>query len=167
MKTVLVILSEWGYWGEVLDQKGISVDFVTNKDKLPLALLLSMQVDFFDPPLHKVVRDEKFAILTYKVDESDRLGNPINLSGWFPEWPYSSENSFVKENHFEDWLPDRTQMWQQNRDVVGSNLKIAWNMTGKLSVTRDHVRVIERVEPAQTKQTGNQKLLGYAQMFNH
>ncbi len=39
------------------------------------------------------------------------------------------ENSpFVQEKFFEDWSPDRTHMWQQNRGVVGHNLKIAWNL---------------------------------------
>ncbi len=40
------------------------------------------------------------------------------------------ENSpFVQEKFFEDWSHDRTYLWQQNRGVVGHNLKIAWNLT--------------------------------------
>jgi mannose/cellobiose epimerase-like protein (N-acyl-D-glucosamine 2-epimerase family) len=43
----------------------------------------------------------------------------------FPDY----ENSpFVQEKFFEDWTPDRTWGWQQNRAVVGHNLKIAWNL---------------------------------------
>jgi mannose/cellobiose epimerase-like protein (N-acyl-D-glucosamine 2-epimerase family) len=43
----------------------------------------------------------------------------------FPDY----ENSpFVQEKFFEDWSPDRQHMWQQNRGVVGHNLKIAWNL---------------------------------------
>ena len=38
------------------------------------------------------------------------------------------ESPFVQEKFFEDWSHDRTHMWQQNRGVVGHNLKIAWNM---------------------------------------
>lgn len=35
---------------------------------------------------------------------------------------------FVQEKFFEDWSHDSTHMWQQNRGVVGHNLKIAWNL---------------------------------------
>jgi mannose/cellobiose epimerase-like protein (N-acyl-D-glucosamine 2-epimerase family) len=35
---------------------------------------------------------------------------------------------FVQEKFFEDWSHDYTHMWQQNRGVVGHNLKIAWNL---------------------------------------
>ncbi len=37
-------------------------------------------------------------------------------------------SSFVQEKFFEDWSFDQTHMWQQNRGVVGHNLKIAWNL---------------------------------------
>lgn len=40
------------------------------------------------------------------------------------------ENSpFVNEKFHEDWSHDLTWGWQQNRGVVGHNLKIAWNLT--------------------------------------
>jgi mannose/cellobiose epimerase-like protein (N-acyl-D-glucosamine 2-epimerase family) len=43
----------------------------------------------------------------------------------FPDY----ENSpFVQEKFHEDWSPDTTWGWQQNRAVVGHNLKIAWNL---------------------------------------
>lgn len=35
---------------------------------------------------------------------------------------------FVQEKFHEDWSHDSTHMWQQNRGVVGHNLKIAWNL---------------------------------------
>lgn len=35
---------------------------------------------------------------------------------------------FVQEKFFEDWSHDQTHLWQQNRGVVGHNLKIAWNL---------------------------------------
>jgi len=44
----------------------------------------------------------------------------------FPDY----ENSpFVQEKFFEDWSKDQEWGWQQNRAVVGHNLKIAWNLT--------------------------------------
>jgi mannose/cellobiose epimerase-like protein (N-acyl-D-glucosamine 2-epimerase family) len=43
----------------------------------------------------------------------------------FPDY----ENSpFVNERFFEDWSHDQGWGWQQNRAVVGHNLKIAWNL---------------------------------------
>ena len=36
---------------------------------------------------------------------------------------------FVNERFFQDWKPDKTWRWQQDRAVVGHNLKIAWNLT--------------------------------------
>ncbi len=39
------------------------------------------------------------------------------------------ENSpFVQEKFMDDWSHDETWGWQQNRGVVGHNLKIAWNL---------------------------------------
>jgi mannose/cellobiose epimerase-like protein (N-acyl-D-glucosamine 2-epimerase family)/anti-anti-sigma regulatory factor len=35
---------------------------------------------------------------------------------------------FVQEKFFEDWKHDERWGWQQNRGVVGHNLKIAWNL---------------------------------------
>ncbi len=43
-------------------------------------------------------------------------------------FPNYDESPFVQEKFFEDWTSDRTHMWQQNRGVVGHNLKIAWNL---------------------------------------
>jgi len=36
---------------------------------------------------------------------------------------------YVNERFLADWTPDHTWRWQQNRAVVGHNLKIAWNLT--------------------------------------
>jgi mannose/cellobiose epimerase-like protein (N-acyl-D-glucosamine 2-epimerase family) len=47
------------------------------------------------------------------------------IARFFPDYDNSP---FVQEKFFEDWSPDRTHMWQQNRGVVGHNLKIAWNL---------------------------------------
>lgn len=43
----------------------------------------------------------------------------------FPDYDNSP---FVQEKFFEDWSHDTTHMWQQNRGVVGHNMKIAWNL---------------------------------------
>lgn len=39
-----------------------------------------------------------------------------------------SGSPFVQERFYEDWSHDTTWGWQQNRAVVGHNLKIAWNL---------------------------------------
>ncbi|WP_034335585.1 AGE family epimerase/isomerase [Deinococcus misasensis] len=47
------------------------------------------------------------------------------IARYFPDY----ENSpFVQEKFFSDWSHDQQHMWQQNRGVVGHNLKIAWNI---------------------------------------
>jgi len=43
----------------------------------------------------------------------------------FPDY---ANSPFVQEKFFEDWSKDQTWGWQQNRAVVGHNLKIAWNL---------------------------------------
>lgn len=43
----------------------------------------------------------------------------------FPDYEHSP---FVNERFFEDWSHDQKWGWQQNRAVVGHNLKIAWNL---------------------------------------
>ncbi len=43
----------------------------------------------------------------------------------FPDY---EESPFVQERFFEDWSKDQGWGWQQNRAVVGHNLKIAWNL---------------------------------------
>lgn len=47
------------------------------------------------------------------------------IARYFPDY----ENSpFVNEKFNEDWSHDQSWGWQQNRAVVGHNLKIAWNL---------------------------------------
>lgn len=47
------------------------------------------------------------------------------IAAHFPDY---DESPFVQEKFFEDWAKDQKHMWQQNRGVVGHNLKIAWNL---------------------------------------
>jgi mannose/cellobiose epimerase-like protein (N-acyl-D-glucosamine 2-epimerase family) len=61
--------------------------------------------------------DERFAkMLEYTFD---------TIEAHFPDYDHSP---FVQEKFYEDWAADATHMWQQNRGVVGHNLKIAWNL---------------------------------------
>lgn len=47
------------------------------------------------------------------------------IAQYFPDY---DESPFVQEKFFEDWSKDQKWGWQQNRGVVGHNLKIAWNL---------------------------------------
>jgi len=47
------------------------------------------------------------------------------IAKYFPDYDNSP---FVQEKFFDDWSKDQTWGWQQNRAVVGHNLKIAWNL---------------------------------------
>ena len=100
-RKILCMISEYGYWGEelvgpleVLDAAGYETTFMTAKGNRAHALPPSYEPGYWDPPLDKVVTDEYYAALTKKVDESDRLDNPINLSTWFPERPYFNRPNF-------------------------------------------------------------------------
>ncbi|MEI7743211.1 MAG: STAS domain-containing protein [Chloroflexota bacterium] len=47
------------------------------------------------------------------------------ITKYFQDYEHSD---FVQEKFHEDWSHDKTWGWQQNRGVVGHNLKIAWNL---------------------------------------
>jgi mannose/cellobiose epimerase-like protein (N-acyl-D-glucosamine 2-epimerase family) len=47
------------------------------------------------------------------------------LAEQFPDYDASP---FIQERFCEDWSHDRQHMWQQDRGVVGHNLKLAWNL---------------------------------------
>ncbi|GAA4465379.1 hypothetical protein GCM10023189_45920 [Nibrella saemangeumensis] len=67
--------------------------------------------------LYLATGEQKYAdFLEYTFD---------TITKYFPDY----ENSpFVQEKFHEDWSKDQTWGWQQNRAVVGHNLKIAWNL---------------------------------------
>ena len=47
------------------------------------------------------------------------------IAARFPDYENSA---FVQEKFLDDWTKDQSWGWQQNRAVVGHNLKIAWNL---------------------------------------
>lgn len=56
----------------------------------------------------------------------DFLENTFDtITKYFPDYDHSP---FVQERFFEDWRHDSSWGWQQDRAVVGHNLKIAWNL---------------------------------------
>src|SRR3954454_8424135 len=106
-KRILIVLSEWGYWGEELvgpletfDEAGYEVDFVTPTGKRPVAIGVSMDPEYVDPPLGRSVTSAEMAAKVEAIDSGDRkelLDNPLNLSELMPERPYHSEDNFLRK----------------------------------------------------------------------
>ena len=120
-RKVLVVLSEWGFWGEelvgpieVLDAHGYESTFATPKGKRPHALPPSMTEGYFDPPLRKCVTDAYFAQKTRAIDASSRLDNPLNLSELLPERPYFNADNFGHE--LEAYYQARDKAWEGLQD---------------------------------------------------
>jgi putative intracellular protease/amidase len=99
MRKILIVLSEWGFWGEELigpletfDNRGYESHFCTPTGKRPHALPPSMDPNYIDPPLGKSVTSAEMAQKVNDIDNQNnqRLENPRNLSAWFPERPYWS-----------------------------------------------------------------------------
>ena len=72
-KRILVVLSEWGYWGEeligpldVLTKAGYQLDFMTSFGRKPPALPPAWKKDIWIH-LHKVVTDAHYAKRTTEV----------------------------------------------------------------------------------------------------
>lgn len=104
MNKILIVLSEWGYWGEELigpletfDRAGYEVAFATPKGKRPVALPPSMDANFIDPPLGRTVTTEEVAQKVRDIDKSPRLDNPLNISELMPEMPYFSSSSLIRD----------------------------------------------------------------------
>ena len=106
-KRILVVLSEYGYWGEELlgplthfDQQGYEVTFMTPTGKHPRALPPSLETGYVDPPLGRSVTTEEVARLAKELDESDRLDNPADLTQWIPARPYVSDPDYLRRLEF-------------------------------------------------------------------
>jgi putative intracellular protease/amidase len=97
-RKILVILSEYGYWGEELlgpvtacDEQGYATVFATPNGKRPQALPPSLDPGYVDPPLGRSVTTADVAVAARELDSSVRLDNPLSLAEWIPERPYQSE----------------------------------------------------------------------------
>jgi putative intracellular protease/amidase len=103
-KRILIVLSEYGYWGEELigpldefDKAGYDVDFMTPTGKRPVAITVSMDPSYVDPPLGRSVTTAGVAEKVKAIDTSPRLDDPLNLSEIMPDRPYHSEESFLRK----------------------------------------------------------------------
>lgn len=102
-KKALIVVSEYGYWGEellgalaALDGAGYESVFVTPTGKRPRAIPPSMNHNYIDPPLNLRVTSADTAAKVKALDESGRLGNPLNLSQLAPLRPYHSASDFLR-----------------------------------------------------------------------
>lgn len=65
-------------------------------------------------------------LATGEQEYADMLEDTFDtIAKYFPDYDNSP---FVQERFFEDWSHDSNWVGQQNRAVVGHNLKIAWNL---------------------------------------
>jgi putative intracellular protease/amidase len=102
-RTILVLLSEYGYWGEELvgplfhfDKAGYGVVFATANGGRAHVLPPSVDPSYVDPPLGRTVTSHEVADMARVLDESDRLDNPLSLAGWIPERPYTSAPDYLR-----------------------------------------------------------------------
>lgn len=103
-KRILIVLSEYGYWGEELvgpleqfDARGYRSTFLTPTGKRAHALPPSMDAEYVDPPLGRSVTTRDMARRAREIDESDRLDNPLSLADLVPERPYYSALNHLRE----------------------------------------------------------------------
>jgi putative intracellular protease/amidase len=103
-KRILVVLSEYGYWGEELvgpleafDARGYRTTFLTPTGKRAHALPPSLDPEYIDPPLGRAVTTRDMARRVRETDESSRLDNPLSLAELLPERPYYSAINFLRE----------------------------------------------------------------------
>lgn len=115
-KKALIVLSEYGYWGEELlgplthlDKAGYESTFATSKGRRARALPPSMDPEYLDPPLGCAVTSKETAKKVKKLDDSSRLDDPLDLSRWLPERPYFSAPNFIRE--LEAYYTRRQAVW--------------------------------------------------------
>jgi putative intracellular protease/amidase len=129
-RRILIVLSEWGYWGEELvgplgefDRVGYEVEFCTPTGKRPNAIPVSMDPDFFDPPLNRPVTTPEMAARVREIDDpatvqGKRLDNPIDLAAWFPDRPYFADTAFVRKLEAYNWALEEAERRVGRYDAV-------------------------------------------------
>lgn len=129
-RRILVVLSEWGYWGEelvgpldVFHNASYDVDFVTPNGHRPPAIAVSLSTEFMDPPLGKHVVSESVAKLALAVDgKNNKLGmpwsgyyqdlnHPYSLAAKLPELPYWSDQDHLRR--MEEYYRARDAAWKE------------------------------------------------------
>jgi putative intracellular protease/amidase len=110
-KSILVVLSNWGYWGEelvgpleVFTERGYDIEFATPRGRRPQALPPSMDSEYVDPPLGRPVTTPEMAAKVREIHANGpenrqykkSFDSPHNLSELIPERPYFSQPALVR-----------------------------------------------------------------------
>ena len=101
------------------------------------------------------------ALATNEPEHLDMLiDTATTIATRFPDYDNSA---FVQEKFHEDWSADRTWGWQQNRAVVGHNLKIAWNLMRMVNAKQDdsYVQLAEKIAGLMPKHGGDPQRGGW------
>lgn len=121
-RKILFVLSEWGFWGEeligpldVFDAAGYESVFATPTGRRPVAITVSKDPSFVDPPLGRPVTTPEMAAKVQAIDDpaNPRLNNPVNLSDWFPMQPYWSAPEVLRQ--WEAYYRDVARAQEQIR----------------------------------------------------
>ncbi|MCA1992334.1 MAG: AGE family epimerase/isomerase [Coleofasciculus sp. S288] len=100
-------------------------------------------------------------LATGKQEYADMLEYTFDtIAKRFPDYEHSP---FVQERFFEDWSHDTTWGWQQNRAVVGHNLKIAWNLMrmNSLKSKDEYVQLATKIADLMPKVGSDQQRGGW------
>jgi putative intracellular protease/amidase len=125
-KKILIILSEYGFWGEELigpletfDAAGYEVDFATPTGQRPVALPPSFDENYIDPPLGKTVTSKEVADKVKEIDKSPRLDSPISIKEKMPERPYFSSHNLIRElEEYNKAVEVAAQEWLSQYDAM-------------------------------------------------
>ena len=128
-RKILMVLSEWGFWGEELigpmetfDKAGYETVFATPTGKRPVAISVSKDASYVDPPLGRSVTSVEMAEKVKAIDDpkNPRLDKPIDLSAWFPMRPYWSAPEVLRkwEAYYREVASAQEQVQQYDALVI-------------------------------------------------
>ena len=96
-RKILIVVSEFGYWGEELvgpveefDRVGYESVFATPTGKRPEFIPASADATYIDPALGRPVTSAEMAASVLALAASPRLDKPVDLSSLLPVRPYVS-----------------------------------------------------------------------------
>jgi len=102
-KRILVVMSEYGYWGielvgplRKLEAAGYACDFATPKGNRSPCLPPSRDETYIDPPLGVCVTTTGDKEIVDAFEATDVLDATMNLSEMFPERPYYSSPNLLR-----------------------------------------------------------------------
>lgn len=74
----------------------------------------------------------------FRKDYEEYINTQREIADTICEKFVDPQSLYVNERFYEDWTPDHTYRWQQDRAVIGHNLKIAWNLTRLYHLLHDN-----------------------------